>query len=129
VITGLEELISMPVKSLRSGSDLLDALNTKAPLGYVVVYVFEDGTPVHKILSLVFEEVSRRCPFSVFFMIDVQDVGESLLEKLNVVTFPTFLVVSLGQVKNRIQVSTKEGLISQMKKAGVLQETEEITNV
>jgi len=118
----------MPVKELHSSIEIDGAIVTKAPLGYVVIYFFEDGSNVHNVLAPIFEEISRRCPFSLFFKLGIDDLTPEEQEKHQIISFPMFVVASLGEVKKRIQVSTREGLISQMKKAGVLKD-EEITNV
>jgi hypothetical protein len=49
----------MPVKEVKGTFEIEDALRTKTPLGFTVIYFFEEGTPVHQVLSPIYEEISR----------------------------------------------------------------------
>eukprot|EP01116_Phalansterium_solitarium_P001646 TRINITY_DN11460_c0_g1_i1.p2 TRINITY_DN11460_c0_g1~~TRINITY_DN11460_c0_g1_i1.p2 ORF type:complete len:117 (-),score=11.19 TRINITY_DN11460_c0_g1_i1:41-391(-) len=116
----------MPVKGVRNESELEDALRTKTPLGYVVIYFFQDATGTHNVLSPVYEDISRKCPFSTFFSANADCVSDAALLKHNVLTLPTFLVMFGGEARRKFEVSTKEGLVAAMKKATVLPEAEQL---
>jgi len=104
-------------------------LKEKTPIGgYVVVYFFQEDN-VHRVLGPMLEEISRRSPISIFLKIDGNECSENMLETYQVSVYPTFLVYKYGQLRAKIEVSTKEGLVVAMKREGVLKESEEITNV
>lgn len=119
----------MVVKELNGSVALSDASLTKAPLGFVIIYFYQKGTPVHDILTPIYEEISRRCPFSYFFKTNGEDLSDEDFDKYQIPSLPCFVIFSSGKIMEKIQVSTKERLIDQMKKSGVLKKEEEITNV
>eukprot|EP00695_Tsukubamonas_globosa_P002231 TRINITY_DN3339_c0_g1_i1.p1 TRINITY_DN3339_c0_g1~~TRINITY_DN3339_c0_g1_i1.p1 ORF type:complete len:119 (+),score=7.07 TRINITY_DN3339_c0_g1_i1:92-448(+) len=118
----------MPFKRLRSQADITSSLKEPC-LGKIVCYFFEEVTPVHSVLAPLYEEITRRDPESRFFSVESEDVTEEISAQWGVWSFPTILVLKGGDVVSKIQVSTRDGLIKQMKKAGILKEDEEITNV
>jgi len=126
----------MPVKELRSRSDLEAAFLEKTPLGFVVIYFYESGANTDKVLSPAYEDISRLANFSYFFKVSVDDLplpdnnkeaneedeADWLSTKFQVVTFPTFIVINSGKIVKKLEVSTREKLVDQLKRCKVLKE-------
>lgn len=97
------------MKQIVGNSDLeLTIEKGKSSLGFVVIYFFQEGIPVDATLSPLFELISRRCPFSLFYKVDIDRIEESLLEKYKISSIPTILISNDGRILHKIQASTSK---------------------
>ncbi|KAL9650286.1 hypothetical protein ABK040_014940 [Willaertia magna] len=120
----------MPIRQLSSPLDLSNVFSEQSPMGFTVVYIFEEMAPYHEsILKPTFELISRECPFSQFVTIELESCNESFCKEHNLFTYPAFLVFKKEKCVANFSAETKYGLIKQMKKHGVLKEDAEIPNV
>lgn len=113
---------TMPVKEVKNYIELIDAARTKTPLGNVVIYMYEPGSNVHDQLVPIYEDISRKCPFSTFFTCSIDNLTEDEMSKLGVIVYPSFLIYDSGVQKQKLQASSKEVLYNVMKKAAILKE-------
>ncbi len=85
------------------------------------------SSPVHEVLSPLYEEISRMgTPFHVFFKIDIDNISPDLLDKYRIYSVPTFVFGYAGEIKQQSQVSTREGLAKTMKKWGIIKQDDQV---
>jgi hypothetical protein len=107
--------------------ELDDYIDDATPNRPTLVYVFEEGLPVHPDLKTVFTQIARRASLNnaQSVMINSELVTQEFMEKHHISTFPAFLVYKGPSVPPaRFEVSTKERLILNMQKAGIVKEDE-----
>jgi len=72
--------------------NLIRKLIEASPLGFTVVYIFDEASPTHSQLKPAFELISRESAFSQFFTMSWEDCEEEVMGTYHVETFPSFLV-------------------------------------
>lgn len=125
----------MPIKELSTLTDLQLILSPSNynPLGKIVVYVYEEGSPNHTEMKATLELISRECPHSQFYCTSMEilnmadDSNEiDFVESLGIFAYPVFIVRGRDQ-RNVLQISTRINLVNSMKKVGVLKEEANIS--
>jgi hypothetical protein len=106
-----------------SAYEVKDYMAEATPNRPVVIYCYEEGTPVHSsILQPAFVEISRKASIvNQFLTLAADDVDDELMAALHVTSFPAFVVHKGPAVEpTAFSVQTKERLVSNMVKAGVI---------
>lgn len=107
------------------GYDVKDFLEEANPNRPVVLYCFEEGTPVHSaVLYPTFVEISRKASIvHQFLTLEADEVSDDLMAELHISSFPAFVVHKGSSVAPiTFSVQTKEHLISTMVKAGIIED-------
>jgi hypothetical protein len=108
-----------------SSYEVKDHVAEATPNRPVVIYCFEEGTPVHSsILQPAFVEISRKANIvNQFLTIDADEIDDELMAALHISSFPAFVVHKGPSVApTSFSVQTKERLITNMAKAGVIED-------
>jgi hypothetical protein len=108
-----------------SAYELKDYTNEATPNRPVVIYCYEEGTPVHSsILQPAFVEISRKASIvNQFLSIDADEIGDDLMAALDISSFPSFVVHKGSSVEPAtFSVQTRERLFSNMANAGIIED-------
>jgi hypothetical protein len=120
----------MPTTEIRTLTDFQLILKETNTTGKTVVYIYQEGTPNHYELKHTFDLISRECPYSKFYTLNIEKVesaddSDEFVNNLNITSSPVFLVK--GPERTIVlDSSTRMGLVNTMKRAGVLDENVDI---
>jgi hypothetical protein len=113
----------MPTHEIRDLTEFQLTINEKNPLGKYIFYIYQEGTVS---LKHLYELISRECPNHKFFTMNMEICDDEFNEKYEIFSYPVFLIIKEDCVLANFSTSTKEGLIKELKRNGVLDEKIEI---
>eukprot|EP01080_Neovahlkampfia_damariscottae_P009199 gene9199-1285_t len=80
--------------------------NQLSPSGKVILYIFQDGTPVHSVLVENLKKNAKKKLNCKFFMVDSENLDPIFCEKHKIVSFPLFFMIKDGKIEKKLEIET-----------------------
>jgi hypothetical protein len=82
--------------------------NQLSPGGKVILYIYQEGTPVHSTLLEVLQKISKSKSNSKYFSVNIDNLDDFFIHNYKIISYPVFFIIKDGKVEKKSEIETGE---------------------
>jgi hypothetical protein len=82
--------------------------NQLSPGGKVVLYIYQEGTPVHSTLLEVLQKIAKNKSNSKFFSVNIENLDDLFIHNYKIISYPVFFIIKDGKIEKKSEIETGE---------------------